>query len=122
MVDTAPPVLLAMSADPNPFTPNEDGIKDTTKFWYKYSEPVYTTLNIMRDDGGLFRTHEGPTVNFVYPTSWNRDGQSQVTSVGEWVWDGKGARNELIGGTYNYSILAEDWVGNSVSSNQKRSW
>lgn len=119
IVDTTPPVMLGMSADPNPFTPNEDGIKDTTKFWYKFSEPVYATLNIVRDDGAIFRSHEGPTESFAYPTSWNRDVQSQVPSSGSWVWDGRGARNELIGGNYTFGIAAEDWVGNLVSTEAK---
>ncbi|MFA4844797.1 MAG: FlgD immunoglobulin-like domain containing protein [Candidatus Margulisiibacteriota bacterium] len=119
IVDTTPPTILGLNADPNPFTPNDDGVKDTTKFWYKFSEPVYTTLSIYRDDSKLFRTHEGPTENFVYPTVGNRDVQSQVSSSGDWPWDGRGSRNELLGGTYSWEVYAEDWVGNSVTSEIK---
>jgi len=119
VVDTAPPAVLGLSADPNPFTPNDDGIKDTTRFWYKFSEPVYVKQNIFRDDGKFFKAHEGPTENFIYPTAGNRDVQSQVSSAGYWTWDGRGSRNELIGSTYTYSLNAEDWVGNSVSSEVK---
>ncbi|MGB9613228.1 MAG: FlgD immunoglobulin-like domain containing protein, partial [Candidatus Margulisiibacteriota bacterium] len=115
IVDTTPPTILGLNADPNPFTPNDDGIKDTTKFWYKFSEPAYVTLNIYRDDGRLFRSREGPTENFTYPTLV-LSAYSLVPSAGEWQWDGRGSRNELLGGTYSWEVKAEDWVGNVVTS------
>ncbi|MFA4844227.1 MAG: FlgD immunoglobulin-like domain containing protein [Candidatus Margulisiibacteriota bacterium] len=120
IVDTTPPAVLGLNADPNPFTPNDDGVKDTTKFWYKFSEPAYTTLNIYRDDGKQFRNHEGATENFSYPTT-NKEPrlQSQVPSSGQWEWDGRGSRNELLGGTYSWEVYAEDWVGNSTTSEIK---
>jgi hypothetical protein len=104
IVDTTPPTVIGFNADPNPFTPNDDGRKDTTKFWYKFSEPAYTTLSIMRDDGQLFRRNEAPTENFKYPTSQlsvvaPTDSRG-VSSVGGYEWDGRGSRNELLGGTY----------------------
>ncbi|MBU0671546.1 MAG: hypothetical protein KJ732_00795, partial [Candidatus Margulisbacteria bacterium] len=119
IVDTKPPVIQKLAADPNPFTPNDDQVKDTTTFNYEFSEPAYVTLKVNRDDGALFRKYEGPTEKFSYPTSWNRDVQSQVPSSGDWTWDGRGSRNELIGGEYAYLIAAEDWVGNTVSSESK---
>ncbi|MFA4844871.1 MAG: FlgD immunoglobulin-like domain containing protein, partial [Candidatus Margulisiibacteriota bacterium] len=118
IVDATPPTVLGLNADPNPFTPNDDGVKDTTKFWYKFSEPVYTTLSIYRDDSKLFRTHEGPTDNFTYPTIRVTDYALRV-STGDWTWDGRGSRNELLGGTYSWEVSAEDWVGNSTTSEIK---
>ncbi|MFA6549177.1 MAG: hypothetical protein WCT39_04520, partial [Candidatus Margulisiibacteriota bacterium] len=120
IIDTTPPTILSLDAVPNPFTPNNDGVKDTTKFSYKLSEPAYVSQSILRDDGKLFRSHEEATDKFVYPTLFNRDVQSQVPSAGQWQWDGRGSRNELIGGTYTYSILAEDNVGNVVTSEVKQ--
>jgi len=118
IVDTTPPTVLGLNADPNPFTPNDDGVKDTTKFWYKFSEPTYTTLSIYRDDGKLFRNHEGPTDNFTYPTIRVTDYALRV-STGDWTWEGRGSRNELLGGTYSWEVSAEDWVGNSTTSEIK---
>jgi len=117
VVDTTPPRVLGLAADPNPFTPNDDEIMDTTTFNYKFSEPAYVTLKILRDDGALFRKHESPTEKFVYPTMVATRDSGAAT--GDWIWDGKGSRNELIGGEYSYSIAAEDWVGNAVSSDTK---
>lgn len=117
VVDTTPPKILSLTADPNPFTPNDDEIMDTTTFSYKFSESAYVTLKILRDDGVLFRKHEGPTEKFVYPTMIATYESGPAT--GNWQWDGKGSRNELIGGEYAYSIAAEDWVGNAVSSDSK---
>ncbi|MFA6169414.1 MAG: FlgD immunoglobulin-like domain containing protein [Candidatus Margulisiibacteriota bacterium] len=121
IIDLTPPKVLGLTADPNPFTPNDDGVKDATSFWYKFSEPVTVSLGIYREDGGLFKNTEGETEKFTYPTTdRNRDVQSQVPSVGQWSWDGRGNRNELLGGNYSYFIYAEDWVGNTVSSEVKQ--
>ncbi|MFA6198713.1 MAG: FlgD immunoglobulin-like domain containing protein [Patescibacteria group bacterium] len=120
IIDLTPPKVLGLNADPNPFTPNDDGVKDTASFWYKFSEPVAVKLGIYREDGGLFKNTEGETEKFTYPTTdRNRDVQSQVPSVGQWSWDGRGNRNELLGGAYTYYVYAEDRVGNAVSSEVK---
>ncbi|MFC1540438.1 hypothetical protein ACFL4J_00185 [Candidatus Margulisiibacteriota bacterium] len=114
IVDTTPPRALGLFADPSPFTPDDDGVKDSATFSYQFSEPVYATLSIYRDDGALFRKREGPTAGFSYPTT-NPTGD-RGPATGDWVWDGRGSRNELLGGEYTWAIQAEDWVGNSVSS------
>ena len=131
ILDTTPPTVIGLNADPNPFTPNDDGVKDTTTVSYKFSKPVYVTLSIYRDDGNLFRNHEGPTENFVYPTdallpslsktvpAGRQGGGNASASAGEFIWDGHGSRNELIGGTYTYEVYAEDYVGNCVTSEAK---
>ncbi|MBU1027267.1 MAG: Ig-like domain repeat protein, partial [Candidatus Margulisbacteria bacterium] len=103
VVDTTPPKIISLSADPNPFTPNDDGAKDTTNFNYEFSEPVYVTTNIYREDGGLFYKNETATAE----------------AVSSWTWDGRGLRNELLGGTYSYNVYAEDLVGNSITSDDR---
>lgn len=132
IVDTSPPRILSLSADPNPFTPNDDGIKDTTKFNYKLSEPAYVRINILNDgpstssgQAQLFRAHEEPTKGFAYPiydgrrTTDETSLVSRASSLGGWAWDGRGSRNELLGGTYSYYISAEDNVGNISTSEIK---
>ena len=116
-IDLAPPKVLGLNADPNPFTPNDDGVKDTTSFWYKFSEPVTVSLGIYREDGGLFKNTEGQTENYAYPTGLPLN---KGAASGSWPWDGRGNRNELLGGNYSYFIYAEDWVGNAVSSEVKQ--
>ncbi|NQT30540.1 MAG: Ig-like domain repeat protein, partial [Candidatus Saganbacteria bacterium] len=113
-VDTQAPDLTTLTASPNPFTPNDDGVEDTTIFSYELEEPAYVSLNIYTEDGELFRKHEAASSNFIYPTvavTWPAG-----TSIGTWEWDGYGSRNEMLGGEYTYNVVAEDWVGNVLSS------
>jgi hypothetical protein len=98
-IDTLPPGILILSASPNPFTPNDDGIKDTTAFNYSLSEPSFADLRVNRDDGKLFIS------NALYNTEGNT-----------WTWDGKGARGELLGGDYSYYLYAEDRAANIATS------
>jgi len=39
IIDTTPPAVLGLNADPNPFTPNDDGVKDTTMCHLTLSVP-----------------------------------------------------------------------------------
>jgi flagellar hook assembly protein FlgD len=117
VIDTAPPKVLALSAAPNPFTPNEDGIKDTTSISYSLSEPSYVTTKINREDGALFRKYSQTVGDFNYPAF--AAATAGKPANGSWSWEGKGSRNELLGGTYTYFIEAEDPVGNFASSEVK---
>ncbi|MBI5701146.1 hypothetical protein HZC34_04775 [Candidatus Saganbacteria bacterium] len=125
VVDTTPPKINDLTALPNPFTPNGDGVKDTTTFKYNLSEPAYATLGIYREDGGLFRSYMAPTGKFAYPTDplsflpLDKGEMSRRDSGGSWAWDGRGSRNELLGGTYKYFISVEDNVGNVSTSEIK---
>ena len=118
VIDLTPPKVLGLNAAPNPFTPNDDGVKDTTDFWYKLSEPSAVKLGIYREDGELFKNAESQTEKFQYPNLSFDIGHLSFSS-GSWSWDGRGNSNELLGGNYSYYIYAEDWVGNSVTSEIK---
>jgi len=102
IVDTIPPEIRGLTANPNPFTPNDDGIKDNTAFNYTLSEPCSTNLKIFREDGVLFRSR----------------GKYNITED-SYTWDGKGARGELLGGTYAYYLYAEDRAANISTSEAK---
>ncbi|MFH1542001.1 MAG: hypothetical protein ABIE84_02795, partial [bacterium] len=68
VVDNTPPKIVSLTDSPDPFTPNDDGVKDTATITYKLSEPSFVRTQILRDDDKLFRKHEGPTANFLYPS------------------------------------------------------
>ena len=100
VVDTVPPSIESFAASPNPFSPNNDGIKDKTYFSYALSEPCNTELNIFRDNGAiLFRDYR----------------QYDVTKGG-YKWDGAGFHGEILGEEHPYSLIAEDRAGNITSS------
>ncbi|MFH0928092.1 MAG: hypothetical protein V1821_01320, partial [bacterium] len=107
-VDRVSPKVLNLTAVPNPFTPNDDGVKDTSVLTVEVSEPSYVKWTVNSDQwtvgGRNFRKFEGPTENFVYPTIPNS--LSSNPSSASWEWNGRGARNELLGGEYTYSIVA----------------
>jgi len=118
VLDTTPPKVLSLTASPNPFTPDDDGVKDTTSISFSLSEPSYVTAKVYREDGALFRKYSKAVGDFNYPAIASSF-VSRSSSLGDWEWDGKGARNELLGGTYAYHIEAEDPVGNFTSSEVK---
>lgn len=120
IVDTTPPTVSDLLANPNPFTPNNDGIKDSTKLSFTLSEPSYATINILRDDGVLFKKYSKTVGDLKYPSTNNMSSAvSRKPLAGSWQWNGKGARNELIGGTFSYYLMAEDAVGNVSTSDAK---
>ncbi|MFA5034995.1 MAG: FlgD immunoglobulin-like domain containing protein [Candidatus Margulisiibacteriota bacterium] len=99
-VDTVFPVISAATAEPNPFTPNGDGVKDTTTFKSHFSESVESNIMVYNEEGKLFR-------------------ELRPLSMGSYLslpWNGQGEHGEVIGGNYSYTILAEDRAGNLVTS------
>ncbi|MEA1877651.1 MAG: FlgD immunoglobulin-like domain containing protein [Bacteroidota bacterium] len=105
-LDSAPPQVLALNVDPSPFTPNGDGVMDSTTFSFEVSEPSYVTINILKEDGGLYKTH-----------SQILDSSSEEVSItGNWEWGGRGNYGELMGGNYSYYLEVKDFVGNQNSS------
>jgi flagellar hook assembly protein FlgD len=99
-VDTIPPVIANATAEPNPFTPNGDGVKDTTTFKSHFSESVESNIMVYNEGKKLFR-------------------ELRPLSMGSYLslpWNGQGEHGEVIGGNYSYTISAEDRAGNLVTS------
>jgi Tol biopolymer transport system component/subtilisin family serine protease/flagellar hook assembly protein FlgD len=99
VVDTVPPSINIFAADPNPFSPNNDGVKDRTLFSYNLSEPCYAEIRIFQNNNILFRDHR------LY----------NVIS-GEFVWDGSGFHGGILGEDHPYYLCAEDRAGNIATS------
>jgi len=99
VVDTVPPRIFNLTADPNPFSPNNDGVKDRTMFSYSLSEPCYTDLKIFRDGNTLFRNYK----------------QYEITNGG-FSWDGVGFHGEILGQQHPFFLYAEDRAGNITTS------
>jgi len=115
-IDTTPPEVKDFYANPDPFSPNNDGIKDTTTFNYRLSEPAYVTTQIfLAEDGSSFRRHSGITENFNY-AAFSESAADIGASTGSWTWDGRGSHGELLGGYYQYKIEAVDAAGNRAAT------
>lgn len=99
-VDSTPPVISNLSAAPPFFSPNHDGVQDTTALAFTLSEAApYVRVTIL--------DHEGNVVH-----EWLRaDGKGAK----EQIWNGEvrvwsGVRD----GTYTYQVEAADAAGNGT--------
>ncbi|MFH1429627.1 MAG: FlgD immunoglobulin-like domain containing protein, partial [Candidatus Margulisiibacteriota bacterium] len=99
VIDTMPPGINTFTSDPNPFTPNNDGIKEKTTFSYSLSENSTNNIMIYDKNNSLFRKN-----------------QQYNQKSGTWGWDGRGSQGELVGGSYNCYLQAEDQAGNIATS------
>jgi flagellar hook assembly protein FlgD len=104
IVDRISPKISGLTASPNPFTPNDDHINDTTTISFEVNEPSYATIKIFRGSE-LFKSYGFSCPLSLAPCSY--------------IWDGRGDHNELIGGSYSYYVEAEDSVGN-ISTSETR--
>ena len=52
----APRLILAFGAWPNPFSPNGDGVKDTTDLVFALARPATCTIKLFNGSGALVRT------------------------------------------------------------------
>jgi flagellar hook assembly protein FlgD len=99
-VDSTPPALTNLSATPNPFTPNGDGINDVTSISYSVNESSTVGVQVVSATGDLVRILQNPV--------------SQSSGNYSVTWDGKlntGAVAPL--GVYTYRVNATDAAGNS---------
>ena len=102
-VDTTAPSITGVSDIPDPFSPNGDGVKDTTTISYTVSEA--STVNLAVTDAGA-----NPVATLV-------NGAEQGPGSFSAVWDGKGGNGQTVAdGTYTYNIRAADAAGNVTNS------
>jgi spore germination protein YaaH/flagellar hook assembly protein FlgD len=96
VVDTTPPAL-AVTTSPAGFSPDGDGVADTTRIRWSSAEPVTGTLRILRDA--------------TVVRSWTITGTS-----GGLTWNGKDAAGRIVAdGRLTVRVSAADALGNRGS-------
>ena len=107
VVDTEPPQITNVSISPNPFSPNDDGIKDTTTVSFSLSGAASGENKVeVRDSSGtLVRVLDDE----ISP-SGGQDGANTVS------WDGKNEAGGVVSdGYYFVEVWAQDTAGNMES-------
>lgn len=108
--DSTPPAISNKSASPNPFSPNSDGIKDTTAISFDINEdssfPIAWKVEVFPKStsctGSAVRTFTGSLA---------------VNGTVNLTWDGKNTTNIVVpDGTYCLRITATDATDNSATS------
>jgi len=106
ILDTSVPTVTEFTADPNPFSPNGDGIKDTTTIYYTLSESLSGIYSVMTMTIG-----EGQLDVPAKPIPGTSLGRNSV------IWDGKDGLGRYVDqGDYTVKIHAVDTGGNVKSS------
>jgi len=105
-LDTSVPTVTEFTADPNPFSPNGDGVKDTTTIYYTLSESLSGSHSEITMTIG-----EGVLNVPAKPIPGASSGRNSV------VWDGKDGLGRYVDqGNYQVKIHAVD-AGGNVNSN-----
>lgn len=97
-VTDVPLKFLSLSDRPDPFSPNRDGVDDTTKITASANHEAKWTLTIRNSAGRLVRTFNG-----------------EGSTVSQ-VWDGTDNLGVVVpDGTYTYTLSGTDAGGSMVS-------
>ena len=99
-VDLTPPAVSGLAASPSSFSPNGDGVLDTTAIAFTLSEAAAVTVQVKNAGGQVVRT------------LWNA--QQRPAGSQALAWDGRdGAGQAVAGGTYTVAVQAVDAAGNA---------
>ena len=106
-LDTSVPTVTEFTADPNPFSPNGDGVKDTTTIYYTLSE------SLSGSDSEITMTIGEGLLNVpAKPTPGTSSGRNTI------IWDGKDGLGRYVDqGDYLVKIHAVDAGGNVNQNN-----
>ncbi len=102
LLDTTPPEIVTYTITNPIFSPNGDGIKDTSTIDLKFSEATKVELTIIDSENKL--------VNNLYSSS-------SVTNPNPKPWDGTYGDSEIVAldGVYNIRVFLEDPAGNTFT-------
>ncbi len=125
-----PVVVSNVKVEPNPFSPNNDGVNETAKFSFSLSEASAVTIEIVWFDTlvivGGDTLHSGAlndtlllgdtTYGFASDTIYLNN--AAVSGLNEYVWDGKLGSLLLPDSTWTYMVRAEDLDSDDQFSTQ----
>jgi len=98
--------ITEVDVDPDIFSPNGDGVRDTTTIYYTLSESLTG-----RDEEMVITIGEGQLSSPAKPVAGTGKGRNSV------VWDGKdGVGRYVEDGTYTIKIEAKDLGGNEATA------
>ena len=87
-------LIQSISTDNNPFSPNDDGVKDTVTFSYTLKEPCKVRLRIYGQDGQVVKEFS--------------PADAIPAGAGSFAWDGKDSGNVRIrNGLYFFQLKAD---------------
>ncbi len=101
-VDTIAPQISAVSAAPDPFSPNLDGIKDNVSIYFSASEDSGVTIKLYGPSGFVRKLVEDKAI---------------TAGAHSEVWNGTNDAGSIVSdGNYLYNITLTDRAGNRNSS------
>jgi gliding motility-associated-like protein len=99
VLDTIPPAITDIFINPNPFSPNGDGINDYVNVGFSISEPTTVSLKVWDWQGNLVRQIA--------------QNDSLTTGAHTYIWDGKNTQGSYVPqGAYWVEIIADDLARN----------
>jgi gliding motility-associated-like protein len=102
VLDTIPPAITDVFSNPNPFSPNGDGINDYVNVGFSISEPATISLKVWDWQGNLIRQIA--------------QNDRLTTGAHAYIWDGKNTQGSSVPqGAYWVEIIADD-----LSRNESR--
>jgi sugar lactone lactonase YvrE len=106
VLDTQAPVVDSLVVSPNPFSPNGDGMNDTTQISFINLEPAAVDLQILTANGAIVRS-------LLHDQLLGVGGHTQV-------WDGKNTLGQYVSqGEYFVEIIVKDAAGNQGRYRQR---
>jgi flagellar hook assembly protein FlgD len=103
-IDTVAPEISNITFTPSTFSPDGDGIDDSTTLSFTLSNEALVTVYIYESGGGTL-------VRELYRLPWYNSNPEQISMV----WDGKsGTGVKVPAGKYNFKIWARDYAANKA--------
>lgn len=106
VLDTQAPMIDSLVVSPNPFSPNGDGMNDSTQISFVILEPAAVDLQVLTGSGAIVRS-------LLHNQSLGAGGHTQI-------WDGKNTQGQYVTpGEYFVEVIARDAAGNEGKYRQR---
>ncbi|MBW7995957.1 MAG: hypothetical protein FVQ81_05165 [Candidatus Glassbacteria bacterium] len=115
-----PVVVSNVKVEPNPFSPNNDGVNETTKFSFTLTEASAVTIELVWFSNPVVvdgvTLHSGPLNDTLrlgdsdvpFASDMIYLDSAAVSGLNEYIWDGMLGALQVPDSTYTYLIRAED--------------